>query len=158
MDYLRTRITDNDDKYPSNIGGAVLFLSYILAALVLSTQAIFRISHQYNARKRTASEKRSITILSIMALVSFSTLSYNMLSFLFLSYGGYADAHSWTVNLRDLRLWEWMSHSSLFEDFANAIVNRPIVWWWTQLALLVSYEICLWMSQKCRSRPVSPGT
>lgn len=138
------------DEAP-NLFGALLFLGYIVAALVLSLQAVSHIYRQYHVVPRAPKDRRRVRTMSILALASFSTLSYNMLAFLVFSYRSYLKRHGYIASLspRNLHLWEWMHHSGLFEDFAHALVARPDGWWWTQLALLASFQITLWIARRC---------
>lgn len=131
-----------------NTGGALLFLAYIAAALVFSFRVAGRIFKQFQAQRSTASPKQRAFIA--LAALSFSALSYNMLSFLWLSYLEYTIRHDRRHRLADSHTWEWMSHSSLFEDFAHALVRSRSSVWWTQLALIISHVAIGWIAKTCK--------
>jgi hypothetical protein len=131
-----------------NTYGALLFLSYIVAALVFSLRATLRIYRQ-SKEQRSANPSRQ-RIFIVLAVLSFSVLSWNMLSFLILSWTDYTSRHKLHPSTLKLHLWDWIYHSALFEDFAHALVSPNEAWWWTQLALLVSYVILLWLAKTCK--------
>lgn len=153
----------SDDQ--SNVPGALLFLGYIVAALVFSIRIWTIIWHRYTSRTASKSlnvkAKRSITLSAVIALLSFSVLSYNMLSFLVLSY------QDWTrrkgINesfmFHPALLWQWISHATLFEDFARSLVATPARSLWTQLALLQTYHIVTKVYRGvCQSLPVGSAS
>ena len=131
---------------PRNLLGACFFLSYILAALVLSIIMIMRINANYKAQAPFSHRNRDAAVFSILSAMSFFSLSFHMLSFLIHSYAAYCERHR--LSQGDLQLWDWMSHSSLFEAFANALTASPERWWWAQLDLLLTFHVNLWMSHQ----------
>lgn len=128
-----------------NVLGALIFLAYIVAALYFSLRVWTIIWRRHLSTRATRSNDRQfrVSVAIFMTLLSFSMLSYNMLSFLVLSYT------DWTRRLgvkgnpvsNPTLLWDWMSHATLFEDFARSLVATPARSLWTQLALLQTYEI-----------------
>lgn len=92
-------------------------------------------------------------MLLVMSGLSFTSLSFYMLKFLIHSYA------QWTRGNRLVEyefqdqtyynpqeIWKWVTGSTLFKDFAEAICNDPSRFWWTQLALLYSMAWNLYMS------------
>lgn len=132
----------HDEK---NVLGALLFLGYIVAALVFSARAWKIIWNRYKSMAASEVEKRKsrLQLFLTLALLGFSILSYNMLSFLILSYMDWAQRHNIRTQWEQLPtlLWQWMSHATLFEDFARSLVSIPARSLWTQLALLQTYRI-----------------
>lgn len=131
-----------------NIYGACLFLGYIIAALVFSFRAVNRIFRRFQAQ--ICATTRKPRMLVFLALLSFCTLSFNMLSFLYLSYSNYIARHQSRPTFTNTHLWAWMSQTSLFVDFAHALVESQESRWWTQLALLLSYPIISWLCRTCK--------
>lgn len=134
-----------------NISGAMLFLAYIVAALFFSFRLWTIIWKQYVSVRANLQirERVKISISAGITILSFSVLSYNMLSFLILSYNDWAQRHQIHGNplLEPTLLRQWMSHSTLFEDFARSLVASPARSLWTQLALLQTYQIVTGMYQ-----------
>ena len=136
-----------------NTYGALLFLGYLVAALVFSLRASLRIYKQFQAQRSAKQPKQRIFL--VLALLSFSMLSWNMLSFLILSYSDYTSRHRLHPTMTSPHLWDWMNHSSLFEDFAHALATPMEAWWWTELALLLTYGILLWLTKQCTDMHIS---
>lgn len=130
-----------------NTFGALIFLGYIVAALYLSAKIVSLLRHHYALVPMSQHKHAKIVLFSILTLLSFVTLSYHMLSFLILSYTDYCARHRLAASLHDLHLWQWMSHATLFTDFAQALVASPQRWWWVQLALLQTMDTACWMAQ-----------
>ena len=167
-----------DDPIPQagnvNIIGAVIFFSYIIAALLLTGLIISDLYQQYKAHTKneiskesqnsshpTASPSRApistirLCLSIFFAVLSFATLSYHMLFFLVDSYRHYCISHSVplprdftglvnsilfpTTASASLHIWEWATHSTLFQDFAHSILSSPRPWYWTERALLYSF-------------------
>jgi hypothetical protein len=135
----------------ANYAGTAIFLGYIGAALVLVFRQIGNILSAYNALKTSQEKRQKAGIFAGLAVLSFAVLSFNMLSDLFVSYRAYSKDSGFRVSLSDTRLWSWMLHSNLFEEFADALAESHVTWWWTQLALLVTMHICIWLAQNCMS-------
>merc|ERR1712093_732142 len=136
--------------WQENLVGAVIFMSYIAAALFFTSRVVGRIRRQYKSHSATAGRGEStkdMNVFVVLACISFIITSYNMLSFLFLSFSHYCKAHGRpspsfaNASLEAASdalplIWDWISHSNLFEDFVQAIVKTPQGWWWAQANLL----------------------
>lgn len=166
-----------------NVLGALIFFSYIVAALAFSILIVNDIARgTYGDALRTregATTKRndhrpeSATIIGtkrnsggirkevriiypVLALASFSVLSWNMLNFLIVSYSAWAKTHGvqQTVAVADLAhphryflyIWQWSTESNLFQTFAEDLLASQSTWNHVRIALLYSYLWNLWMS------------
>lgn len=111
--------------------------------------------------KRTIDLEKRLQIFSALSVLSFSTLSYHMLSYLIGSYQDWAGTNRVLLPQRilgnagivgrkdqrvELHIWEWLTSSTLFQDFAITICNDSARFWWTQQALLVSMAWSVFMS------------
>lgn len=171
------------DTSPSRIGsgentlGAILFFSYIIAALCFTIYIVLSISrpHGQNQLSSDSSHGRhsshdrkgsrqthqlrhrgAYQAFCTLAFISFVTLSWNMLSFLVVSYLGWASAHcvSTAPNLKsrdDIRsylhhIWMWATSSRLFQTFAEDLISNPVQWKTVRAALIYSYTWNSWMS------------
>lgn len=145
---------NRDDK---NVFGALLFLSYIVAALYFSlcTWRIIRHRYTFSRAKMSSRTLRKVVLAAATTLLSFLVLSYNMLSFLILSYNDWAQRFGIHGNplLHPTLLWQWMSHATLFEDFARSLVATPARSLWTQVGLLQTYKIVTKLYRGVWSRP-----
>lgn len=147
----------------TNVIGALIFFSYIVAALLLSTLIVgdlWWLNYVRNYMREKGS--KHVTKLSwinfgisvALSVLSFSVLSYHMLNFLILSYSNWCDARGISVpeailgarsvvgiggSRTPLHVWRWATSSTLFQDFAEVICGDPESWLWTQTALLYSY-------------------
>ncbi|KAI4723799.1 hypothetical protein E4T49_08474 [Aureobasidium sp. EXF-10728] len=110
---------------PTNYPGALIFWAYIAAALTFTGIVLNTIKQSYqqnNGRSKIPS------ILKILAVSSFVTLSYYMLNVLILSYQQWTTRHNVPLgaligsNRTPLHLWQWSITSSLFQNFGEAIV------------------------------------
>jgi hypothetical protein len=136
------KYTPYGDDRPNAVGGA-LFLGYIVAALLFTTRLVLSIRYHYKKAAsraqptnfRTATGRRTI-IFSALSLLSFATLSFHMSSFLALSYWNWCQTHGRSFEVNVKQMWEWCSHSALFEDFARALMETPERSWWAALALM----------------------
>lgn len=163
-----------DTHSDQNTVGAVIFFCYIIAALVLTGLILedLRQAHlnkYYIQRRRPRDNNRpasrengfKISIISSLAVLSFSVLSYNMLNFLVQSHQYWArretaasmQRHSTTgtylvylKNILTADIWRWAVSSHLFQDFGEALCCEPGRSWWTQLVLLYSFGWNLYMS------------
>lgn len=107
----------------TNLSGALIFWTYIAAALASTGIVLNTIRQSYlnNGRPKPP------LFLAILALSSFATLSYHMLNVLILSYQQWTVRHSIPLgaligaNRTPLHLWQWSITSSLFQDFGEAI-------------------------------------
>lgn len=145
-----------ETETPPNFIGATVFWLYILAALALTgvvLQALYRLHASRTSQQ--PGPQRQIWLFATLALVSFSTLSFNMLHVLIQSfqlwsnqqypaqYFGYPQA-----------IWQWSIASSLFRDFGEAIVANPARFLWVQSALLATLSICFYMGIEGRRRGI----
>lgn len=138
-----------------NYIGALLFWSYILLALLFTTLILLNIL-SLSQSQILARNKKSTIYFSILAILSFATLSYNMLHVLFQSY------ISWTITLSTpypttlpeifganrvpLHMWQWSTSTSLFQDFAEAIVESPARRAWTIASLQTTLLTSVYMA------------
>ena len=161
-------MSSTDEKTPVyNLTGALIFTVYVISALFLTLFISRNLFSSYQKlvknkeSKRTAHFEKRLQIFSALSVLSFSTLSYHMLSYLIVSYRSWAQAndvplpqqllgdasllgsHDQRVNLR---IWTWLTSSTLFQDFAEAICGDSARFWWTQQALLVTMAWSVFMS------------
>jgi hypothetical protein len=159
---------------PNNYIGSTFFLSYIVAALYLTSTIAYSLYSQYVAffnTHATSSPKdfklkasdgkvetrnaraRHVKIYSVLALVSFTSISYHMLGFLITSFLDWNNSSTRNVfavlgsNAFD-KLKRWMLETSLFNDFAVQLVGDGESAVWTQLAILATWGWNLWMGSK----------
>jgi len=140
-----------------NVGGALIFWSYIVAALTFTGVIIYTIINDgpFN-RSRLRSEKVTFVIL---ATVSFICLSYNMVHVLIHSYLEWETVHKPVIPLRFTttssslspleiarRLWHWSTTSTLFQDFGQAIIADKAGWAWSHAALTLTNVQMMTMS------------
>lgn len=120
---------------PTNYIGTALFISYIVAALLLTGSIIFRdVLPRWQAR---ANESRSRKhLLAGLAMSSFSVLSINMISFLLHSFFGYVEATGSPATFAEI--WSWMLNSNLFTTFARSLLADTYVLAWTRQALFMT--------------------
>jgi hypothetical protein len=167
---------------PNNYIGSTLFLSYIVAALYLTSTIAYSLYSQYVAVfhinptsspkdfKLAPSKSRSgtvetrnararhIKIYTVLALVSFSSISYHMLGFLITSFLDWDNSSTRNVfavlgNNAFNKLERWMLETSLFNDFAVQLVGDGESAVWTQLAILATWGWNLWIGAKGTSQP-----
>lgn len=156
----------DDSNNVHNVAGAIIFTAYVLAALFLSSLIVLDLYKAYQAQSSLSSKEarrtsQQLQVFVALAVLSFSTLSYHMLSYLILSY------RSWFMfrNLKPLqglqspmifsgvtileftaRIWQWLTQSTLFQDFARTICTSSANFWWTQQALLATMASALFIS------------
>lgn len=156
----------DDSKSVHNVAGATIFTAYVLAALFLTGLIVLSLYQAYQTQPSLSfKEARRIStqlqVFIALAVLSFSTLSYHMLSYLIFSY------HSWSMsrNLKPLqglqyptastgfaapefaaRIWQWLTESTLFHDFAKTVCTSNANFWWTQQALLTTIASALFVS------------
>ena len=140
---------------PQNLVGAILFVLYILAALFLTGLILFTLYQTDSNRSFKSVRSRNARILfASIATLSFSTLSYHMLHFLFRSYHSWSAEHGLkrpssliaAIRGEDFYPWYWASTSTLFSDFANELCMDFSEYWWTCLELLWSFQVSLFMT------------
>lgn len=160
-----------------NRSGAIIFFSYIAAALYFTGCIVLSISripssspalpkpsygkgprhNQKGLRKHDWNWRHgSFSIFCALSLVSFVVLSWNMLSFLVVSYLGWTASHGLTLpshhdNLSQLwqharYIWFWATSSNLFQTFAEDLVSNQSRWKVVRVALIYSYTWNSWMS------------
>ncbi|KAL8854609.1 MAG: hypothetical protein Q9221_000644 [Calogaya cf. arnoldii] len=147
-----------------NIMGATIFVAYVLAALYLSILIVIDLYRSYNAPTSSFPSKAQristrLQIFVTLAVLSFSTLSYHMLSYLIYAYQDWVtvnDLEAWPSS-SDLftlstwqtllhQIWQWLTESTLFLNFAKTICENSANFWWTQQALFVSMASTLFIS------------
>ncbi|KAF2086685.1 hypothetical protein K490DRAFT_57596 [Saccharata proteae CBS 121410] len=136
MGILETPFIASMTTPPANYAGTFLFLSYIAAALYCTLNLSTYLYSRFQSRKNALypESRRNVYIFSTLALISFTTLSYNMINVLFRSYSennatGHKQPHSFSAQ----SLWSWMTGSTLFIDFATDLIYaRP----WAHIGLM----------------------
>ncbi|KAL8810242.1 MAG: hypothetical protein Q9223_002558 [Gallowayella weberi] len=148
-----------------NVGGAIMFVGYVIAALFLSMLVVHDIYKAHTSTTLSSSNRgKNVSSQSqlfiALALLSFSILSYHMLSYLIYSYQGWVTSKGVDVlpGLHDpyvftrstlhftQQIWQWLTESTLFQNFAETICNDSATFWWTQQALLVTMVSALFIS------------
>ena len=150
-----------------NLIGALIFSSYVISALFLSAfilQSLFS-SRQKLIKVQNPNGNRRLgtrlQIFSTLSVLSFSTLSYHMLNYLIVSYTDWAIEKSIPLPRRlfgdagllgggsqgvKIQVWQWLTSSTLFQDFAQSICGNGARFWWTQQALLMTMGWSVFMS------------
>lgn len=138
----------------TNYAGAAIFILYIIAALILTSLIILELLKSYNAIPNTSAStsmsssnafRRTIHIFTLLALLSFTILSSNMLSFLLLSYSWWNQSHiRGAITLSSI--WEWTTTSSLFLDFARELCRDGLTFKWSGEALAATMVANVFMS------------
>ena len=152
-----------------NVTGAIIFLSYILAALLLTAFICRDLISQYLSLPKSLWNKNDLhtqlQTFASLTLLSFTVLSYHMIDFLLESY------QQWAID-RDIELplriygksglfgsslhrtpiypWSWMKSSTLFQDFAQSICEPQEHFWWTSQALLFTLAWSAFLSLEGR--------
>ncbi|KAI6869093.1 hypothetical protein KC323_g2833 [Hortaea werneckii] len=156
---------------PTNYLGAAIFWSYILAALAftgIAIHTILEIKPLPPTRPRNNDDAklhaRSLRLFTLLATLSFTLLSANMLHVLIHSFQHWhstlplphthheTQQSALTVWLS--LIWHWSTTSSLFQDFAHAILATPARRIWTFSELGMAMCVCLYMGQEGRRRQV----
>ena len=146
-----------------NLSGAVIFTAYVTSALFLTafiaydlTKSYWALTPSYLAKRvgRSSINTHVCTIFSL-ATLSFSVLSYHMLNFLFLSYTAWAQDRGIPLPLSSLgrrglvgeiHIWQWLTNSTLFLDFAKEICATWPRYWWASQALWATLGVCCFMA------------
>jgi hypothetical protein len=141
---------------PDNLLGAIFFFSYILTALGLTALISTELFQAYGAFSKSkiynSYRANLVFVFATFAVISFSSLSYHMLNVLIYSFIEWAKAANFPFprdifgalsdltsgDLSYMDIWTWAKSSTFFQDFAEAICNKPVRFWWTQQALLLS--------------------
>ncbi|KAL8736250.1 MAG: hypothetical protein Q9166_000405 [cf. Caloplaca sp. 2 TL-2023] len=150
-----------------NVVGAIIFVGYVLAALFLSTLIVIDLYQAYSSPSSSSSNKAKhgfdqSQIFIAFAILSFSTLSYHMLNYLIYSYQSWATSKHFedlpglhtsinVFNLQRVRfhiaqVWQWLTESTLFQNFAETVCKNSANFCWTQQALLVTMASALFIS------------
>jgi hypothetical protein len=144
---------------PNSYIGSAIFLSYIVFALFATASityslysqytAIFNVTKDANLEAAKAARARHIKIYTFLASISFATLSYHMLFFLITHYLDWtADKHRSLSAVTGGKLKSWMLQSTLFQDFANELVQSKGNAVVTQLAILGTWYWNIWTAKK----------
>lgn len=144
-----------DDMETTNYLGAAIFWLYNVFALVFTGIALRSLYRLQKTSKSKRSNVAAIWLFSSLALVSFATLSTNMLNVLIQSFGTWSAARE-AEDLANLPLaiWQWSITSSLFQDFGEAIVVDSARFFWVQSALLATLSVFYYMGVEGRLRGV----
>lgn len=156
----------------TNYVGAAIFWSYIMAALCFNFLVIHTLfAMPAHELRRDKSRRFMQYLLSILATISFATLSFNMLSVLFQSFDEWAVVNYSLESVQGLKkmqprtrfvvwefssvqhipvsltqaIWQWSTTSTLFQDFAEAICAEGPQYVVTEAALLMTGFICFYM-------------
>lgn len=158
----------------TNYVGTVLFLSYIATALILSTRTTLHLHKRHRRLLRLDSSssapssslsrhhrrsRHRLTALTILAVASFASLSYHMLSFLHVSYTAFCASRRLnpfpiaSPSTTAAQLWAWVLGSTLFADFARDVATATgASGAWVQTALLGSLGMGLLLGIEGRRR------
>lgn len=109
-------------------------------------------SWQGHVQHSQASRAGLFKIYLALAIVSFATLSFNMLRVLILEHG------EWAIDLSPIpypptaaHLWKWSEESTLFANFAEQITATPQRWIWAQAELGLSMVTSVWIGLEGRN-------
>lgn len=162
MDILKDDRLVHSATPPTNYIGSTIFLSYIIAALSATVIVVHSLYGQYNAtfnstlspqneklQAAKVARARHVKIYAFLASVSFATLSYHMLMFLISHYLDWSGTTSLSRSaISHERLKKWMLDSTLFQDFAQELVQDAPDAVWTQAAIIATWFWNIWMAQK----------
>ncbi|KAH8722976.1 hypothetical protein GQ44DRAFT_686080 [Phaeosphaeriaceae sp. PMI808] len=150
---------------PNSYVGAAIFLAYIATALYATFNITYSLYTQYNhifqfsakqdesLKAAKAARARHIKIYAFLASISFSVLSYHMVSFLiehYLEWSGDKTRDLSAVSIEKIK--SWMLDSTLFLDFARDLVENRSNAVWAQFAILGTWFWNVWMARKARAR------
>ena len=154
----------------NNTTGAVIFVFYMLFALLLTFLIVASLCRSYTSLPIPKRPSKRASILALVSTISFVTLSWHMSSFLVFSYLEWAEelhlpppdfavSHFWSSKassfqiflqrweaIQSLQLWRWATSSTLFRDFAVEIQTEELPRWWTSLVLWWELGISWWMA------------
>ena len=88
----------------------------------------------------------NVLVLSLLTILSFTTLSYQMLAFLIQSYQTYSSSTLLPSNLSIGSVWTWSTHRRLFTDFANELCTNSNSFWWSKAGLMWSMGVSVFMA------------
>jgi len=143
---------------PKNFLGAAIFWLYVLFALAFTAtiaSTLFELHQRHRVTDNNALRTRHVWVFGFFSLLSFSTLSFNMLevliqSFQLWSHGQYPSLLTGYL----AAIWNWSITSNLFQDFGEAIVANSARFLWTQSALLATIAVCFFMAMQGRQHNV----
>jgi hypothetical protein len=163
-----------------NPAGAAIFWSYIVLALLCTIVILLRLRRLANANDTPTTQRHpsatgpKLIFLSLLALISFTSLSVHMLRFLIESYTAYSTGHLRPIDeLARIHLtsgvflpgpaafaafaravgsqiWQWSVNSRLFVDFAEELMRTSQARAWSTAALLASTGATIWMGDRVR--------
>lgn len=142
------------DETPNYLGAAIFWLYNVFA--LIFTGITVRTLHQLQQTHKTKRRNVGATWLFCgLALISFATLSTNMLNVLIQSFNIWSVGRD-PIQLANLPLaiWQWSITSSLFRDFGEAIVGDSARFFWVQSALLATLSVFNYMGTEGRHRGV----
>jgi hypothetical protein len=147
---------------PTNYLGATIFWLYIVFALVFTGKTLQTLFNLYTTTYKTKESKhtKQIWLFSILALLSFVTLSATMLNVLIQSFNQRALLLQQSTSSKDsnadlpLAIWNWSTTSSLFADFAEGLVQDSARFFWAQTALLATLSTVIYMGTEGRQRQI----
>jgi hypothetical protein len=139
----------------SSTTGAAVFWLYILAALALTTAAIYTIASIKIDRTKVidlAHTRYETKVFTTWAILSFVTISYNMVQVLLESYEIWPGSTSYPPLRFDdpigaiTNLWAWSTTSTPFQSFGQAVAGDDFGWLWAQSALLKTFSVALYIA------------
>jgi len=159
-----------------NLSGAIIFTAYVVSALLLTALIAYNLITAYRALPSSYLSRRHgrslisshIQVFLSLTVLSFSVLSYHMLNFLIESYISWAK--EWGIQLPlsvlgqngllgrervQLHVWQWLTGSTLFLDFAQEICGTWPRYWWTSQALWATMGVSIFMGFHGTRYPVS---
>lgn len=131
----------------TNYLGATIFWLYIVAALAFTALIIHTLIDLPHPKGVDESiRNRNIKVFATLALISFATLSFNMLHVLIQSFALWIHGRE-LHDIKDLLpgIWHWSLTSTLFHDFGEAIVEDSSGYVWAEAALAATLSVCLYM-------------
>ena len=141
-------IADTSLSSQFNYLGAFIFWLYNIFALLFTAVVIHTLIHIKPAKSRhnEQARKRNVLLFSILAATSFGTLSVNMLTVLIHSFNAWSVQYPQSSQQSLVpRIWTWSVTSTLFHDFAEAVVANSARLVWSEMALLVTFVVNLFM-------------
>jgi hypothetical protein len=143
---------------PTNYLGAAIFWLYIVFALVFTGKTLQTLYTLYTTTYKTKESKhtKQIWLFSVLALLSFATLSTTMLNVLIQSFNQKTPLLQQSPSWEDLpqAIWHWSTTSSLFTDFAEGLVQDSARFFWAQTALLATLSTVIYMGTEGRQRQI----
>jgi hypothetical protein len=148
----------------TNYLGATIFWLYNVFALVFTGKTLQTLYSLYTTtyKTKTSSHTKQLWLFSILALISFATLSTTMLNVLIQSFNQRAtllqksplSSSSNNDNNLPLAIWHWSTTSHLFTDFAEGLVQDSARFFWAQSALLATLSTVIYMGTEGRQRQI----